>query len=151
MTLLLAAAVVVQACAGVKTYVESPSVSLNQIEVRKLDLNSQTVLLGFGVTNPNPFPLPVRSLTYGVELEGYRFASGETAAGFTVPAQSDAAFAVTVELDLLNTAPRLIHIISQGAHRDISYELSGEFAVDVPFAPPVPFSNSGTIRLFAGR
>ena len=31
------------------------------------------------------------------------------------------------------------------------YDLEGEFDVDVPFAPPVPFATSGTIRLFADR
>lgn len=149
--LLLATAVCLSACASVQNYVEAPYVSLDSVEVQKVDLDGQTVLLGFGVTNPNPFPLPVRSLRYGVKLDGYRFASGETAGDFTVPAQSDSAFAISVELDLLRTAPKLINVVRQGAHRDIPYELTGEFEVDVPFVEPVPFSNSGTIRLFAGR
>lgn len=150
---IMAAAIVVLAgCASVpETLVEQPYVSLNRLEVQRLDLDSQTVLLGFDVTNPNPFPLPVRALSYGVKLDGYRFASGETRGDFTVPAQSDSAFAISVELDLLKTAPRLIHIVKDGAHRDIPYDLEGEFDVDVPFAPPVPFETSGTIRLFAGR
>jgi LEA14-like dessication related protein len=149
----MAAAIIILAgCASVpSTLVEAPYVSLNRVEVQRLDLDSQTVLLGFDVTNPNPFPLPVRALSYGVRLDGYRFASGETSGDFTVPAQSDSAFAISVELDLLTTAPGLINIVTDGAHRDIPYDLAGEFDVDVPFAPPVPFETSGTIRLFAGR
>ena len=140
------------ACASAPTaLVQSPYISLNHVEVQSLGLNSQTVLLGFDVTNPNPFPLPVESLSYGVRLDGHRFASGRTHGEFTVPAQSDTAFAIEVELDLLRTAPRLIHIVRDGAHRDIPYDLTGELSVDVPFAPDVPFETSGTIRLFAGN
>lgn len=138
------------ACASTPTaLVQSPHVSLNRVEVQSLRLDSQTVLLGFDMTNPNPFPLPVASLTYGVRLDGHRFASGRTHGDFTVPAQSDTAFAIEVELDLLRTAPKLIHIVRDGAHRDIPYDLEGEVAIDVPFAPDVPFETSGTIRLFA--
>ncbi len=148
----LLAAMLLGACASTPTtLVESPYISLNRVEVQSLGLNSQTVLLGFGMTNPNPFPLPVESLSYGVRLDGHRFASGETHGEFTVPAQSDTAFAIEVELDLLRTAPKLIHIVRDGAHRDIPYDLEGEIAVDVPFAPDVPFETSGTIRLFAGN
>ena len=149
--LLVAMSAGIAACASVSTHVDSPRVSLNQIEIQKLELDSQTVLLRFDVTNPNPYPLPIRSIRYGVELDGHRFASGESTADFTVPAQSDTAFAISAELDLLKTAPKLIHIVRQGAHRDIPYELKGEFEVDVPFAPAVPFTESGTIRLFAAR
>ena len=150
-TLLAAVTATLAACAGVSTHVDSPRVSLNQVDVQKLDLDAQTVLLHFDVTNPNPFPLPVRSLSYRVDLDGYRFASGESTADFTMPAQSDTAFAISAELDLLNTAPRLIQIIRQGAHRNIPYSLKGEFEVDVPFAPAVPFEENGTIRLFASN
>lgn len=149
--LLVALATTLAACASVSTEVDAPRVSLSQVDVQKLDLNAQTVLLRFDVTNPNPFPLPVRSLNYRVELDGYRFASGDTAASFTVPARGDSAFAVSAELDLLNTAPGLIQIVRQGAHRDIPYKLEGKFEVDVPFAPAVPFTETGTIRLFASR
>ena len=150
--MMTAAIVALAGCASVpETLVEQPYVSLNRVEVQRLDLDSQTVLLGFDVTNPNPFPLPVRALSYGVRLDGYRFASGETRGDFTVPAQSDSAFAISVELDLLTTAPRLIRVVKDGAYRDIPYDLEGEFDVDVPFAPPVPFETRGTIRLFADR
>lgn len=151
MVLLAAVTATLGACASATTHVDSPRVSLNQVDVQKLDLDAQTVLLRFDVTNPNPFPLPVRSISYRVDLDGYRFASGESTADFTVPAQSDTAFAISAELDLLKTAPRLIQIVRQGAHRNIPYSLEGKFEVDVPSAPAVPFEETGTIRLFAAR
>lgn len=144
---LLAACFGLSACATLESNVAAPFVSLNQVEVERLALESQTVRLGFDVSNPNPFPLPVSKLRYGVKLDGYRFASGETGGGFVVPAQSDEAFTISVELDLLKTAPKLIRVFREGAYRDIPYEVRGEFELDVPLTPPVPFANTGTIRL----
>ncbi len=148
----LLGAFVLSACASTPTtLIQSPYVSLSQVQFRSLDIDGQTVVLGFDMTNPNPFPLPVESLSYGVRLDGYRFASGKTTGEFTVPARSDTAFAIEVELDLLKTAPRLINIVRQGTQQDVAYDLAGEFQVDVPFAPSVEFENNGTIRLFASN
>jgi LEA14-like dessication related protein len=133
------------------TLIQAPHVSLSQVQFQSLAIDGQTVLLGFDMTNPNPFPLPVESLSYSVRLDGYRFASGKTTGEFTVPAQSDTAFSIEVQLDLLSTAPKLINLVRDGATREVPYDLSGEFQVDVPFAPAVGFENNATIRLVASN
>ena len=134
-------------CASTASIVDTPQVSLRNVEVTALDFSSQTFLLAFDVINPNPFPLPIESISYGVELDGYRFASGETQGDFTVPASSDGGFAISVELNLMRTAPQLLFIVRDGVHREIPYELKGRFDIDIPFVSPVPFKTSGTIRL----
>ena len=88
--------------------VSSPKVELTDVEVMGLGFKSQTFLLSFNVRNPNPFPLPVENVSYGVRLDGQRFASGTTPSSFSVPAQGASQFAISVELDLLQTAPRLL-------------------------------------------
>lgn len=141
----------VSGCASTDTLINAPGVSLRNVQMTDVDFSRQTFLLGFDVSNPNPFPLPVNAVSYGVELDGYRFATGETAGSFTVPASSDGEFAISVELDLLSTAPQLLHILKEGAKRDIPYELVGELGVDIPFVDPVSFSTSGAVRLHARR
>jgi LEA14-like dessication related protein len=94
--------------------------------------------------------LPIRSLSYGVELEGLRLASGEAECAFTVPAGGDSQFAITVDVDLMRTAPQLIFIVRDGMYRDIPYALEGSMAIDVPLAKPVSFRNQGSIRFDAG-
>lgn len=138
-------------CASTGITVEKPGVSLRNVEVAKIDLDHQTFVLDFDVINPNPFSLPIRSVSYGVELDGFRFASGETLGEFTVPANSDSHFEITVDVDLMRTAPQLMFIVRDGIHRDIPYALEGRFAIDVPFANPVSFRNEGSIRLNAGE
>ena len=134
-------------CASTASFVDTPQVSLRNVEVTALDLSSQTFLLAFDVINPNPFPLPIESISYGVELDGYRFASGETQGDFTVPASSDGGFAISVELNLMRTAPQLLFIVRDGVHREIPYSLKGSFDIDIPLVSPVAFKTSGTIRL----
>ena len=143
------AACLIAACASTDNFVATPRVSLRDVQVTSLDVNRQTFLLSFDVTNPNPFPLPIRTVSYRLELDGHRLASGETEGDFTVPAGSDGGFAISVDVDLLQTAPQLLFVVRQGADREIPYALKGRFQVDVPFAAPLSFSNAGTVRPYA--
>lgn len=136
------------ACASLpESLVSTPSVELSNVQVVGLGFKSQTFLLSFNVANPNPFPLPVRNVGYGLKLDGQRFASGETPSKFTIPADGDASFAISVDLNLLQTAPQLLAIVRDGTRRDVSYELEGRFGVDIPLTPIIKYHNSGRIRL----
>ena len=137
-------------CASTGVMIEKPGVSLRNVEVADVGLDGQTFVLDFDVVNPNPFPLPISSVSYGVELEGLRLASGETQSAFTVPAGGDSHFAITVDVDLMRTAPQLMFIVRDGIYRDIPYALEGSLGIDVPLVKPVSFRNQGSIRLDAG-
>jgi LEA14-like dessication related protein len=139
------------ACASLEELVSAPGVSLRDVQVEKLGIEEQTFVLSFDVTNPNPFPLPVSQISYGVELNGHRFASGETPGAFTVPAGSDGEFAISVDVNLLRTAPELLFIVRDATKREIPYTLEGQLGVDLPYARPVRFENSGLIRLYASN
>jgi LEA14-like dessication related protein len=130
-----------------ESLLSTPSVKLSNVQVVGLGFQTQTFLLSFDVANPNPFPLPVSNVGYGVKLDGQRFASGETASRFTIPADGNASFAISVDLNLLQTAPQLLSIVRDGTRQDVAYELEGRFAVDIPLAPTIKYRNSGRIRL----
>ncbi len=136
-------------CASMEQLVSKPRVSLRQVQVTEIALNKQTFILDFDVTNPNPFPLPIKTVSYGVELDGHRFASGATQSPFTVAAGGDGAFAISISLNLLQTAPKLLFIVRDGVRRDVPYKLEGQFEVDMPFVKPLSFTSTGTIRFQA--
>ncbi len=146
-TVSLVAIAAMSGCAGMDPVISSPSVRLTSVEMTDVDFDQQTFLLGFDVSNPNPFPLPVKSVRYRVRLGEQRFASGETQGSFTVPSEGNGDFMISVELDLLKTTSNLFSLIRSGTGRHIDYELSGSFAVDIPFAKPLEFSNSGSIEI----
>lgn len=138
-------------CAPIsESLVSAPRVKLNNVQVLGLGFDGQTFMLSFDVANPNPFPLPVRSVDYGIKLDGRRFASGETVSDFTVPAEGDTQFAISVDLNLLSTAPQLLAIVRDGVRREVPYELEGSLGVDIPLTPPLRYRSSGSIRLNSG-
>ena len=130
-----------------ESLVKSPRVELRDVSVLGLGFNNQTFLLSFDISNPNPFPLPVSSVSYGIKLDGQRFASGETPSEFSVPASGNGQFAISVDLNLLQSAPQLLSIVRQGVRKNVAYELNGRLAVDIPLAPAVSYRNTGSIRL----
>ena len=134
-------------CAGTGSLVRSPTVDLTHVEVSRMSFTNQTFLLGFNVTNPNPFPIPVKSVRYRVRLNDQNFAGGETQSRFTVPADSDESFVISVDLDLLQSGAQLTSIIRSGVRENVDYELYGDFNVDIPLTPSLKFSNTGTIML----
>ena len=127
--------------------IKQPEVKLRDVELQGFGFNAQTFLLTFDISNPNPFSLPVNHVSYGLKLDGQPFASGETPGKVSVPASGLAQLAISVDLDLLTTAPRLLSIVRDGVRREIPWELDGELGLDIPLAPPVTYSNSGLIQL----
>lgn len=146
---ILFVSVLLSACASLENIVSAPRVSLRNVHVENIGFSSQTFILAFDVTNPNAFPLPIKSINYGVKLDGHRFASGEAASAFTVPAGGDGEFVISVNVDLLQTAPELLFIVRDATRRDIPYSLEGRLGIDIPYTKPVKFENSGLIRLQA--
>jgi LEA14-like dessication related protein len=145
---LLVAATGLGACETLpESLIEKPEVALRSVQVVGLGLNAQTFLLSFDISNPNPFALPVSHVSYGVKLDGQRFATGKTPSEISVPADGTTQFAISVELDLLSTAPALLSIVREGVRREVPYELEGELAVDIPLTPPVRYRSEGAIRL----
>ena len=144
---ILATLCLLTACASTGDLISAPGVSLRNVEITDIDLSGQTFLLHFDVTNPNPFPLPVSTVSYAIELDGHRFASGSTTGGFAVPSAGDDEFAISVQLDLMKTSPQLLFVIRDSVKRDIPYTLSGKLGLDIPLTPPVRFETSGAIRM----
>lgn len=139
---------VLAGCASLPANIISePDVRLSDIKVVGLGFRNQTFLLTLDVHNPNPFALPVSHVSYGVRLDGQRFASGRTVSDISVPADGDARIAISVELDLLATAPQLLSVVRAGTRTELPYELEGQLGVNIPLTPPVGFRTRGTIRL----
>ncbi|MEM9333385.1 MAG: LEA type 2 family protein [Pseudomonadota bacterium] len=138
-------------CATTAELFGQPEVSLTDVAVTEIDLKGQTFVLSFDVSNPNPFPLAISKIDYGVELDGLRFASGETHCSIKVPADSRESFEISVDLNLLQTAPRLLFVVRDGVRKEIPYELVGKFVVDVPTSPRIQFENTGNIQLQAAN
>ena len=143
----IASVCLMSACASTASLIESPSIRLANIRTGHLGFDRQNFVLEFEIHNPNPFPLPVRAIRYDLQIAEQRFASGESQGEFSVPAAGDGAFAISVELDMLQQASRLTSMLRVGSSGDLPYKLSGDVTVNIPMTRPVPFSSSGSIDL----
>jgi LEA14-like dessication related protein len=148
--LLLLTGVLVSGCATPGPALRTPDVRLESIALDDLGFDRQTFLLGFSVSNPNPFPLPVRSVRYEVLLDDNRFASGATSSDFSIAAMGEGSFAISVEVDLMQSAPEFTSLLKSGFDQIVTYELRGSFGVDIPYVQPVAFVHSGSVQLGDG-
>jgi LEA14-like dessication related protein len=135
------------ACASTETLVSQPSVTLNSVELQKVGFRSQTFVLEFGVSNGNAFPLPVESVRYQILFDEEKFAGGETPASFSIPANGEGTFSLSVETDFLGSAAQITSLLSGGIPDYVEYELQGSLSVDIPFVKPLAFSNTGVIPI----
>ena len=140
---------VLTGCAGAPTVpaIEQPTVELRGVEMGKLRLSGQTVMLKFDVANPNPFPLPIESIRYHVMIDDASFASGETPSSFSVPAGGASSFDISVELDVLRSSNNIATLLKSGMRKPVEYELNGTLAVDIPLVKPLQFKNVGVISI----
>lgn len=143
----LLAAACLSACAGSGPIIVSPTVELTGVELTSVSFKRQTFLLQFHVTNPNPFPLPVKAVEYRVIFDRQKFASGETQGSFTIPAAGEESFAISIDLDVLKSATHLQSLLRGGFRDNMSYELRGSLAVDIPFVKPLAFSTAGIVNM----
>ena len=127
---------------------EPPKLSIVDVQVRSADLLSQRLKLRLHVQNPNDRALPVRGLEYTVEVDGERFASGESAASFVVPPLGEAEFDTNVTANL---AGALLKLVAGGPgaslDRSVSYRLSGRVSLSEGLWRSIPFDERGTFKL----
>lgn len=148
--LVVAACLTAGGCATSRFDAEPPTVRLAGVRLVDADWSGQRFVLDFAAENPNGFPLPVRSVDYTVRLAGQRFASGSATEGFTLPARGAGDFSIEVHTDLLGSASMLSALIFREGRREIDYDLAGELGLNIPFAKPLQFRESGRVGL-AGR
>ncbi len=144
-------ALLLTACASLEDLVHPPQVSLRNVNVENINFRVQTFVLAFDVTNPNPFPLPISTIRYGLKLDGHHIVSGQAVSAITVPAGSGGAFAISVSMNLMKTSPKLMYVVRDGTRRNISYAVEGELGINLEYMKHFKFEDSGSIRLQASK
>jgi LEA14-like dessication related protein len=137
-------ALALAACALAPKF-EAPQLSVADVQVLGGDFLQQRLRVRMHVQNPNDRALPVQGITYRLEVEGQEFATGESAASFTVPALGEADFDMNVSTNLAST---LVKILSGGANtKALAYHLTGKVTLSEGFLRSVPFDQRGTFKL----
>ena len=129
---------------------QAPAITPLSVELTDVQVNEQNFKVRLDVQNPNDRPLPIKSATCTLEIQGVNVGKGESAAPFTVPAHGDIEVDLLVTTNLLVSVPDLFQrlfqrVLQQGTLPD--YHFSGWINPDIALVPPIPFSKSGQITL----
>jgi LEA14-like dessication related protein len=124
---------------------KAPQLSVVNVQMLKGDLWTQHVKLRLKVRNPNDRTLPVKSLSYTIDLDGKPFADGESATSFVVPAGGEAEFDTTVNVNLTSTLVRYLSHGNRG--RNVEYHIKGKVSLSTFLWRSVHFDQQGAFKL----
>jgi LEA14-like dessication related protein len=139
----LALALVVGCAVGPKF--QEPHLQVIDVDLLKGDLFRQELRVRMRVQNPNSRELPVKGITYQVELAGQAFAQGESERDFVVPANGETEFDVSVTA---NAAAAMLKMLGNGRKAEgIEYRLTGRVLLARGLLRSLPFDQKGQLRL----
>jgi len=122
---------------------EAPRLSVVDVEFQKGALWQQKLRVRMHVDNPNDRVLPVKGITYTLEVNGQEFAHGESAASFVVPALGEAEFDMNMTANMAGT---LISLLGHGADANVEYHLTGKIALSEGLLRSIPFDQHGSFK-----
>ncbi len=131
-------------CASVAN-LEAPKLSVVSMKVQSADLFSQRMQVRMRVLNPNDRELPVKSISYRIEVNDSELAQGLSDTPFTVPALGEAEFDVQVTANLATALSQMLS--RRGSTDTIEYRLVGNVALSSGFLRRIPFDERGSVKL----
>lgn len=141
---LLLLAALLSGCALLVPKLETPKLSIVNVEVLRASVFQQRLRVRMHVENPNDRSLPIRGLSYTVYLGGQEFATGVSDAGFVVPALGTADFNTDVDA---NAAGALFTILDRPRGEGIRYRMQGRVELTRGWLRSIPFEERGTFTL----
>jgi LEA14-like dessication related protein len=120
---LLAATLLLSACATLKEQIREPEVAVQTLKLRNASLDSMQLDFILGIDNPNPLGIAVQGLSYNLKLDGKQLFDGRSNERVSVPANGSSQLTLPFTLDYEELLGGL------GALRNkktVGYELSGK-------------------------
>jgi len=132
------------ACSLFVPKLEPPRLSVVSIDFLKGALWQQKLRVRLQVDNPNDRALPIKGITYTLEVNGQEFAHGESATSFDVPALGQAEFDMNMTANMAGT---IISLLSHGGDATVEYHLVGRVSLSHGLLRSIPFDQHGTFNL----
>ncbi len=133
-------------CSLLVPKLETPKLSVVNVELQKSDLWEQRLRVRMRVVNPNDRPIPVKGLTCALEVQGQELAHGVSGASFNVPAFGEAEFDMNMTA---NMASALLRLLGRGEPlgEQVEYRVKGRISLSEGLLRSIPFEDRGTFKL----
>ena len=126
-------------------FLENPTFSLKEIEVKRFSLQEIDFLLGIEVQNPNSFDLKLRALEYTIYLRDQEVGKGRLEQEMNIVKSASTLVPVPLRANLRNLGNPLALIL---AGKDLNYKIEGVAIIKARMgSTTLPFSKSGEINL----
>ena len=123
---------------------QAPHLTVVGVELQKGALWQQKLRVRMHVENPNDRALPIKGITYTLDVNGQEFAHGESAASFVVQPLGEAEFDMNMTANMAGT---IISLLSHGTDANVEYHLAGRISLSEGLMRSVRFDQRGTFRL----
>ena len=134
-------------CALLVPKLEKPQLSIVNVELLKSDLWEQQLKVRMRVQNPNDRSLPIKGLSYMLEVAGQEFARGASGASFVVPARGEAEFDMNVMANMAGTLLKLLSRSAETPDHRVDYHLTGKVSLSEGLLRSLPFEERGSFKL----
>ena len=136
-------------CSSLRPELEAPRLALVHVAMTSADIFNQQFLVRVNVQNPNDQDLKIKGLDYKLFLEGDSFAQGDLNKPFTIPANGETDFDMTVRTNFVSGIGRLLSRLN--GRTQVNYVLEGKLLTDIRFLKKIPFQESGSVNLSVQR
>lgn len=124
---------------------EAPKLSVISLKMQGGDFFSQKLLVRMRVFNPNDRELPIKGITYRLEVNDAELGNGSTTAPFTVPAMGEAEFDMQITANLAGALGKLLS--RRNSSEALAYRLVGDVSLSSGFLRRIPFDERGSVKL----
>jgi LEA14-like dessication related protein len=133
-------------CAGIGKPLETPRISLANIQMQESKGLETTFLVHLRVMNPNDVDLDIKGVDCDLEINGKPFAYGLSNAQVNVPAFGSETVPVTVYSSVLDIVKGLLGLPQR---EDLSYQLKGKVRLSGGGLMPsaLPFDAQGSLSI----
>jgi LEA14-like dessication related protein len=143
----LAATAMLGSCSLVVPRLETPQLSIVDVELQKADLWEQRMKVRMRVINPNDRPIPVKGLTVALEVAGQDLAHGVSGASFNVPARGEAEFDMNMTANMAGAILKLLGKGSEAMGDEVDYRVTGKISLSEGLLRSIPFEDHGKFKL----
>jgi LEA14-like dessication related protein len=130
-------------CASLIQQTEPPLVSVINLKLLDVQLFEQQYGLTMRVQNPNDFPLPIKGLSYNLEVNGSDLAHGVSNKAITIPAFGEKKLELTMVSGTFGII-RQLQSLEQAKQQTLEYRLSGKLSLSSRFLP-LYFEKTGAL------
>jgi LEA14-like dessication related protein len=124
---------------------EAPKLSVVSMKVQSADIFSQRMQIRMRVQNPNERELPIKGITYRIEVNDAELGQGSADTPFVVPSMGEAEFDMVFTANLATALSQLL--ARKNSSDTIDYRLRGEVALSSGFLRRIPFDERGSVKL----